>query len=229
VKLLALDTATEACSVALRLDGAVYSRWVEAPREHGDRLLAMIDEVLAEAGVAKGDLDALACGRGPGAFTGVRIAVSAVQGMAFGLDCPVVGVSDLAALAQGAWRRTGHRAVIAAIDARMGEVYWGAYRVGGDGVMGPLGEETVAPPEQVPWPETGDDWVGVGTGWARYPADLAARGGHDLAANLGRALPDATDIAALAVPAWARGEAVPGEQALPIYLRDRVADKPRQR
>ncbi len=228
MRLLALDTATEACSVALCVDAAVYTRWVEAPREHGDRLLGMIDEVLAESGLAAGELDALAFGRGPGAFTGVRIAVSAVQGIAYGLDRPVVPVSDLAALAQRAHRENGAQAVLAAIDARMGEVYWGAYRLDDDGLMSALQEETVAPPEQVPWP-AGADWLGVGTGWASYAERLIAAGGMRLRANQGHALPDARDIAALAARAWHRGEAVAATEALPVYLRDRVADKPRQR
>jgi len=228
MRLLALDTATEACSVALDTDGERYSRWAETPREHGDRLLGMIDEVLAEADLDRHALDVIGFGRGPGAFTGARIAVSAVQGIGYALGCPVVGISDLAALAQGACRRHGDRRVIAAIDARMGEVYWGAYAVDDDGLMRAVQEETVAPPEAVPWP-SGDGWAGIGTGWERYPEALAERGGEALAVDRGRALPHAEDIADLATAAWARGGAVPAEQAVPVYLRDRVADKPRQR
>ncbi len=228
MRLLALDTATEACSVALRVDDAVYTRWVEAPREHGDRLLAMIDEVLAEADLTADALDVVAFGRGPGAFTGVRIAVSAAQGIAYGLDRPVVPVSDLAALAQGAHREHGARAVLAAIDARMGEVYWGAYRLDDNGLMTAVQEEAVAPPERVPWPE-GADWLGVGTGWASYAEHLSDAAGDRLRANQGRALPHARDIAELAARAWQHGEVVTATQALPVYLRDRVADKPRQR
>jgi len=228
MRLLALDTATEACSVALRVDEALYTRWVEAPREHGDRLLSMIDEVLAEAGLNADTLDGLAFGRGPGAFTGVRIAVSAVQGIAYGLDRPVVPVSDLAALAQRAHREYGARAVLAAIDARMGEVYWGAYRLGDEGLMTAVQEETVASPDQVPWPE-GSDWLGVGTGWASYADRLSEAAGTRLWCNQGRALPDARDIVVLATPAWQRGDVVAAIDALPVYLRDRVADKPRQR
>ena len=228
MKLLALDTATEACSVALDADGRVYARWVEAPREHGERLLAMIDEVLAEAGLRPGDLDLLAFGRGPGAFTGVRIATAAIQGIAYGLDRPVVPVSDLAALAQGALRRHGAGAVVAAIDARMGEVYWGAYRADDAGLMVPVLEERVARPEAVEWPE-GSGWHGLGTGWETHGSILERTGGDRLAANLGRALPDARDMLPLARAARARGEAVDAAQALPVYLRDRVAERPRQR
>ncbi|MDZ7749019.1 MAG: tRNA (adenosine(37)-N6)-threonylcarbamoyltransferase complex dimerization subunit type 1 TsaB [Halofilum sp. (in: g-proteobacteria)] len=138
-------------------------------------------------------------------------------------------MSTLAALAQGAARVHGARAVIAAIDARMGEVYWGAYRVAGDtGVMAPVLEEAVGAPEAVEWPG-GTGWHGVGTGWEAHGERLEAMADGRLAANLGRALPDARDLLPLARAAWERGEAVDAAHALPVYLRDRVADKPRQR
>mgnify|MGYP006289703759 CR=1 FL=1 len=228
MRLLALDTATEACSVALDADGREFGRWVEAPREHGDRLLGMIDAVLAEAGLAKTDLDAVAYGRGPGAFTGVRIAVAAVQGIAYALDCPVIPVSTLAALAQGAHRRHGATRVLAAIDARMGEVYWGAWHADDGGVMQPVTAEAVAKPEAVEWPG-GAGWHGTGTGWEAHRDVLERAAGDRLAANLGRALPDARDMLPLARAARARGETVDAAHALPVYLRDRVADRPRQR
>ena len=119
---LALDTATEACSVALAVGEAVHERWLEAPREHGDRVFAMIDDVLAEAGIGRSGIDVIAFGRGPGAFTGVRIAVGLVQGMAHGLDRPVVPVSTLAAIAQGVHRRTGHERVAALAPSLRGRL-----------------------------------------------------------------------------------------------------------
>jgi len=225
VKLLALDTATEACSAALALGDDLRERWVEAPREHGDRLLGMIDELLGEAGIAAVDLDAIAFGRGPGAFTGVRIATGVVQGIAFGLDLPVLRISTLATLAQGAARAHGAEWVLAAIDARMGEVYWGAYTLDDDGVMRPAIEEEVAPPERVTQP-SGDGWQGVGTGWSRYADALAMRLGASLAGDLGHALPRAADMIPLARAGWIAGEAVTAAEAVPVYLRDRVAEKP---
>ncbi len=228
MNLLALDTATEACSVALAAGEAVHMRAVEAPREHGDRLLAMVDELLAEAGLGPADLDLLAFGRGPGAFTGVRIAVGAVQGIAFVRALPVVGVSTLTALAQGVRRRHGHERVAAAIDARMGEVYWGGFVADEEGLMQPAIEEAVAAPGEVQRPP-GTGWYGVGTGWETYAAALSERMGDALAADLGRALPQAQDMLAPARAAHARGEAVEAAEALPVYLRDRVADKPRPR
>lgn len=228
MRLLAIDTATEACSAALEIDGAVRERWVEAPREHGERLLAMIDELLAEAGITAAALDALAFGRGPGAFTGLRIATGVAQGIAYGLELPVLRISTLAALAQGAGRDHGATRVAAAIDARMGEVYWGAYEAAGDGVVQPVLGEQVAAPDAVDVPP-GTGWYGVGTGWATHGEALAARLGSALAADLGRALPRAVDMLPLAHAAWAAGEAVAAADAVPVYLRDRVADKPRPR
>ena len=228
MKRLAVDTATEACSVALDVDGTVVQRWVEAPREHGDRIIGMIDEVLAEGGVARSEIDQIVFGRGPGAFTGVRIAAGLVQGLASALDRPVVPVSTLAALAQGALRRHGDTQVLAAIDARMGEVYWGMYQRDDAGAMAAVDEECVSLPEAVPLPQDGG-WAGVGTGWARYPDALARRTAGVLRHDRGHALPEARDMLVLAEGVAERGGAVTASEALPVYLRDRVAERPRQR
>ncbi|MFC0667318.1 tRNA (adenosine(37)-N6)-threonylcarbamoyltransferase complex dimerization subunit type 1 TsaB [Azotobacter chroococcum] len=216
--LLALDTATEACSVALLHEGRVLGRCEVIPRVHAQRVLPMVQELLGEAGIALSAVDAIAFGRGPGAFTGVRIAVGVVQGLAFALERPVLPVSNLALLAQRAHREQGVGQVAAAIDARMDEVYWGCYRLEA-GEMRLAGAEAVLPPEQVELPRlaTGD-WFGAGTGWVharRMPVVPAAVG-----ASL---LPDARDLLILAGFAWQRGEGVPAEQAQPIYLRDKVA------
>ncbi|MDR0211273.1 MAG: tRNA (adenosine(37)-N6)-threonylcarbamoyltransferase complex dimerization subunit type 1 TsaB [Pseudomonas putida] len=216
--LLALDTATEACSVALLHDGKVTSHYEVIPRMHAQKLLPMIKQLLAESGVALSDVEAIAFGRGPGAFTGVRIAIGVVQGLAFALERPVLPVSNLAALAQGALRERGVQHVAAAIDARMDEVYWGCYQAH-EGEMRLVGCEAVLPPEraQLPDASTGE-WFGVGTGWG-YGERLA------VAVNASDAslLPNALDILELARFAWARGEAIPAEQAQPVYLRDNVA------
>jgi tRNA threonylcarbamoyladenosine biosynthesis protein TsaB len=216
--LLALDTATEACSVALLHEGKVLSHYEVIPRLHAQKLLPMIQQIMADAGVALNSLDAIAFGRGPGAFTGVRIAIGVVQGLAFALDRPVLGVSNLAALAQGAWRCHGQARVAAAIDARMDEVYWGCYQTH-QGEMRLLGAEAVSPPEAVSLP--GEDpsvWFGAGTGWA-----YAERFAVPPPAFDATALPHAQDVLALARFAWARGEAIAAEQAQPVYLRDNVA------
>lgn len=171
--LLALDTATEACSVALLHEGRVLSHYEVIPRQHAQRLLPMIQDLLGEAGVALSAVDAIAFGRGPGAFTGVRIAIGVVQGLAFALERPVLPVSNLAVLAQRAHREQGVSQVAAAIDARMDEVYWGCYRLEA-GEMRLAGVEAVLPPEQVALPrDAAGDWFGAGTGWGTYGERLA--------------------------------------------------------
>jgi tRNA threonylcarbamoyladenosine biosynthesis protein TsaB len=216
--LLALDTATEACSVALLHDGKVLSHYEVIPRLHAQRLLPMIKTLLAEAGIGLSALDAIAFGRGPGAFTGVRIAIGVVQGLAFGLDRPVLPVSNLAVLAQRAFREQGAQQVAAAIDARMDEVYWGCYRQAA-GEMQLLGAEAVLPPEQAALPAgASGDWFGSGTGWAYAERIAVQLIGHD--ATL---LPHAQDLLTLATFAWQRGEAIVADQAQPVYLRDKVA------
>jgi tRNA threonylcarbamoyladenosine biosynthesis protein TsaB len=216
--LLALDTATEACSVALLHDGRVLSHYEVIPRLHAQRLLPMIQTLLGEAGIALSAVDALAFGRGPGAFTGVRIAVGVVQGLAFALERPVLPVSTLATIAQRAYREHGAEQVAVAIDARMDEVYWGCYRIH-QGEMQLAGSEAVLPPEQVSLPRgSAGQWFGAGTGWG-YASRLTV---HPSAADA-TLLPHAEDLLALAGFAWQRGEAVEADQAQPIYLRDNVA------
>ncbi|WP_437882996.1 tRNA (adenosine(37)-N6)-threonylcarbamoyltransferase complex dimerization subunit type 1 TsaB [Pseudomonas sp. LRF_L74] len=217
--LLALDTATEACSVALLHDGRVLSHYEVIPRLHAQRLLPMVRTLLGEAGVALAEVDGIAFGRGPGAFTGVRIAIGVVQGLAFALDRPVLPVSNLAILAQRALREHGAQQVASAIDARMDEVYWGCYRAEA-GEMRLLGSEAVLPPEQASVPRGAEGpWFGAGTGWGSYGQRIAL----PVVARDGGMLPHAEDLLRLACYAWQRGEALPAEQALPVYLRDNVA------
>ena len=217
--LLALDTATEACSVALLHDGKVWSHYEVIPRLHAQRLLPMIKDLLAEGGIALSALDGIAFGRGPGAFTGVRIAIGVVQGLAFALDRPVLPVSNLAVLAQRAMREHGAQQVASAIDARMDEVYWGCYRAE-QGEMRLAGVEAVLPPEQASLPrDASGDWFGAGTGWGTF----AARIPLVVVGQEPNMLPHALDLLALAQFAWARGEALPADQAQPVYLRDKVA------
>lgn len=223
-RMLAIDTATEACSAALWLDGEIRERYVVAPREHARLLLPMVEELLAEAGLVLKELDALAFGRGPGSFTGVRIAAGMAQGLAFSADLPVVPVSSLAALAQHA-ADLGHPSVLSAIDARMGEVYWARYVLGAEGLVELDGEERVCAPGDVPLP-AGVDWYGVGSGWATYAETLSVRLGDRLVGCDGTRYPHAGDVARLASAAHANGAALRAEQAIPVYLRDRVADKP---
>ncbi|MCH4874147.1 tRNA (adenosine(37)-N6)-threonylcarbamoyltransferase complex dimerization subunit type 1 TsaB [Pseudomonas sp. TMW22091] len=216
--LLALDTATEACSVALLHDGKVTSHYEVIPRLHAQKLLPMIKDLLAEAGIELSAVDAIAFGRGPGAFTGVRIAIGVVQGLAFALERPVLPISNLAVLAQRAFREHGATQVASAIDARMDEVYWGCYREQA-GEMCLAGVEAVLPPEVAALPDgASGEWFGAGTGWG-YAERLSLK---PYAMDAGM-LPHAEDLLALARFAWARGEAITADDAQPVYLRDKVA------
>jgi tRNA threonylcarbamoyladenosine biosynthesis protein TsaB len=228
MQLLAIDTATEACSAALLLNGEVRERFTVQPRRHGALLLEMMDALLAEAGLRPADLDGLAFSRGPGAFTGVRIAVGVAQGVAFGADLPLVPVSTLAALAQGGFRRTGARRLLPAFDARMDELYWGVYEIGADGLAAQRAAEQVAAAEAVELPE-GAGWFGLGSGWAVHGATLARRLGGRLSGSDPASCCHAADVARLGAAALLQGGGVTALAGLPVYLRDRVAwaDAPR--
>ncbi len=225
MKILAVDTATEACSAALLVDGALRERFELAPRAHARLLLPMLESLLAEAGLKPLQLDAIAFGRGPGSFTGLRIAASVAQGIAFAADLPVLPVSTLAALAWPVLCAERGAQVFAAIDARMGEIYWAAFAgAAQDGIVA-LSEEQVTPAAAVCVP-AGTDWYGAGSGWAAYAQDLRAHFGASLRGIAADALPHAADIAALAAVDFAAGRAVPAEQALPVYLRNQVVQRP---
>lgn len=217
MKLLAFETATEACSVALWIDGEVHERFELAPRRHAELSLPWAGQLLAEAGLAKSQLDAIAVGRGPGAFTGVRLAIAIGQGIALALDRPIVPVSTLAALAL---QSPGGRA-LASIDARMNEVYIGAFELrGGDAFA--LGAEALLAPDVVELPE-GPGWHGMGTGFAALDGVLQRRLVSSLAEVDAAALPRAGDVARLAARAFDRGEGVAPEHVEPAYLRNQVA------
>jgi len=220
MKLLAIETSTEACSVALWVDGQVLERFEIAPRRHTELVLPWAGELLAEAGIARVQLDAIAVGRGPGAFTGVRLAVALVQGMALALDKPVVPVSTLAALALPV--AGDGDCVLAAIDARMGELYLGLYRRDPERLLAAIGDEWMAPPS-APKPRTHEPLIGVGSGFSAEAQALAESLGEQLVRFDAQALPHAADVARLAVSAFARGEAIAADLLEPAYLRNKVA------
>lgn len=225
-RLLAIETATPACSAALSVDGGVLERYALAPRQHAALMLPMIESLLLEAGLTVSQLDAIAFGRGPGSFTGVRIAASLVQGIAFAADLPVVPVSTLAALALGGLRESQLPRILAVMDARKAEVYWGCYTRSGDDVMTLQGSECVCAPDAVPEPvpESGqDDWVGVGSGWEAYGEPLIRRLGERVVRLLPDLEPRAADVARLGVHAFHQGGTVRAEEAVPVYLRNNVA------
>lgn len=218
MNLLAIETATESCSAALLAGDRLLERSEFAPRRHAELLLPMCEELLAEAGLARADLDLISVGCGPGAFTGVRLAVSAAQGIALALDLRVVPVSSLAALAMQAPDNGAD--VLAVIDARMGEVYAGAFRRGADGLVVPLGAETVGLAEALALPPS-PAWNVVGSGWASHCDALRMRLTGALAWHDAPRYPQASDVARLA--AAHADAAVAPEKLAPVYLRDNVA------
>lgn len=220
MRLLAIETATEACSVALLHGEALLERSELAPRRHAELVLPMAEDLLAEAGIARRQLDAIAVGQGPGAFTGVRLAISVAQGLALALDIPVVPVSSLAALAMQAPKNGA--AILAAIDARREEIYAGVFRFDADGWAEPLDRERVLPASALTLPEA-EAWNVLGTGWSAYGEAIRERLPSPPRWADGDRYPQARDVARLAAPLFAAGQGVTPEHALPVYLRDKVA------
>ena len=226
MKLIAIDSSSEACSVAILQGSEIIESWQLAPRQHTQKLLPMLDQLLAEASLSVGQCDAIAFARGPGSFTGLRVCISLVQGLAFGADIPVVPVSSLAALAQSAVDRqlgTPQSSVLAALDARMDQVYWAAYEQA-DGLVQALTEEKLSAPELV----SVDEWVseksviGVGPGF-NYGQRLPCAQQCELIEQ--DLLPRASAVAKLGSAAFAAGCFCRADQATPIYLRDEIAWK----
>jgi tRNA threonylcarbamoyladenosine biosynthesis protein TsaB len=228
VRILALDSATENCSVALLIGRRLIAREQLLEHGHAEHILPMVDALLKEADLSLGALSAIAFGRGPGSFTGVRLAASVTQGLAFGAGLPVVPISDLRALAQRVMELdTALTRVLVCNDARMHEVYWGCFeRLAAGAVAAAVQEELVGKPATVTLPASWSKSLGAvhaaGSGFAAYPELRLA-----LAGRLDRVhdglLPRAAEIARLAVPEVASGRVLPAEQALPVYLRDDVA------
>ena len=218
MKLLALDTSTEACSAALYYDGCIEQRFEITPKSHTKLLLPMINTLLSEAGLKLRQLDALAFGCGPGSFTGLRIATGVVQGLAFGADLPVVRVSTLAALAQSSLPDVA----FVAMDARIGEIFWGIYQRNASEMMILQGCEAVLPVNQIRCPRV-PNAMGIGSGWHVYKQPLHECSGGVVTDVNDTALPQAAMIAKLGVYDFNQGRAVSAEHALPVYLRDKVA------
>jgi tRNA threonylcarbamoyladenosine biosynthesis protein TsaB len=234
VNILALDTATENCSAALLIDGSVRAREIEMERGHAERILPMIDELLSEAQVSLSQLDAIAFGRGPGSFTGVRLAATVTQGLAFGSGLGVVPISDLQAVAQralGAAIVPTPARILVCNDARMSEVYWACFERAEDGLMRLEGDEHVSKPGEVRLPPSWTTATAAGRGFIAYAATLSAAlptvspGPASLpgTSSLTQLLPRSIEIADLAAPSVRAGRLLPPEAAIPTYLRDNVA------
>ena len=226
MKILAIDTATEACSVSLGIGGRSIDRYVELERGHAEQLLPMVDSVLAEGGLTLNALDAIAFGRGPGGFTGVRLAASVAQGLAFGAQLGVLPISDLAAVAQRVVQlNPSVSRVLVANDARMKEVYWAWFEVAnlnGDCVL-TSGVERVSAAADVLLPPDPGAWAAAGRGLKAWPAlaEHCRAAGAELHVDL---LPRASEVLALARLAAAAGQILDPGDALPVYVRDRVAE-----
>jgi tRNA threonylcarbamoyladenosine biosynthesis protein TsaB len=223
MRVLAFDTSTEYCSAALWDDGTVVERSELAGQKHSEILIGMLGTVLEQAGLKLAQLDGIAFGKGPGSFTGVRIACGAAQGLAFGADLPVAGICTLEALAEA----SGKMRVIAALDARMGEIYHASYEKR-NGYWAEASSPCLCKPEEAP-PVSGNEWFGIGSGFATHGNALGERYSGQLSGMDGSAVPQAAAIAALGAARIAAGLGVDAAQALPLYLRDKVALKTSER
>lgn len=227
MKLLAVETATEACSAALMVDGDITEEYCLTTNGHSKLILPMIDSLLSEAGFQPKDLDCLAFGCGPGSFTGVRIATGITQGIAFALDLPVAPVSNLAAVAQDFFDHNDENIAFVAMDARMNEVYWAVYQRNTEGFAELLGTEAVTSADEIEFPEVSG--VGIGTGWNQYNQEMLSRLSYRAIKYQDYNLPRASAIARLGIKVFQQGLAVSVAQALPVYLREKVAKKVSER
>lgn len=224
--ILALDTSSDACSAAVLTATAGFTVFEMTPRGHTQLILPMVESVLKQAHLRLADMQAIAFGRGPGAFTGLRIATGVAQGLALAADKPVLPISTLAALAQQAYQQLQAQKILVALDARMGEVYWGAFQV----VAGQVqlqAEEQVLTPNAIELPKD-SGWMAVGSGWSAYP-ELAERALGLVTATYADWLPSAEFIAQLAWQDYQAGKALPAQQAQPIYLRNKIAQTTQER
>ena len=222
-KLLALETSGDVGSVALLADGAVCERAIPSPREQTGSVLPHVQGLLADAGLELGDLDGIAFGRGPGSFTGLRVATAVAHGFGLAAGLPLLPISSLAAIAQGLWRSRGTQRCLVCVDARMGEVFWGCFEIR-NGLAAPLSEERLDSPSGIRCADLSETWIAAGNGFAAYAAELSglAARAQTVESSLG---PAARDLLPLALDDLAHGRASPVEVALPVYLRPESAWK----
>lgn len=225
MKILAFDTSTEACVVGLSVEGEILEYFSLPEKKQTQILLPIIEDLLNQASLKISGLDAIAYGQGPGAFTGVRLAVSVAQGLGFSADVPVIGISTLAAVAQHA--NTKHQAqnVLVAMDARMGEVYFGAYQFTDSGHLQHQSEEEVISLGYIPIPQEGA-WVAAGTGWDEYPDDMPPDFSSRVSSFIETLYPDPASLLKLAKATLVNNQPIPATQAIPVYLRNNVVRKP---
>jgi tRNA threonylcarbamoyladenosine biosynthesis protein TsaB len=220
MNLLAIDTSSSACSVGLLLNNEIKIIHEIAPLQQAQKILPMIERILGEANISLNQLDGLAFGCGPGSFTGVRIATSVMQGIGYAMNLPLIPVSSLAALAQAAYHDLGWKKLLTAIDARIQEVYWGAYEVNAEGLVELINKEVVCPPEGICLPNN-QKWYGIGNAWEIYSGQISVK---PVALDVSR-LPTALGVLQLAKARYEKKDWVDAENALPSYLRNEVALK----
>jgi tRNA threonylcarbamoyladenosine biosynthesis protein TsaB len=220
MKLLGFDTSTEACSVALLVADQIYERFEIAPRKHAELILPMIDEVLAKASMQLIDLDAIAFGRGPGSFMGVRISAGIAQGLCLGVNCPAIPVSSLQALAQVAYDQHQVQKVVVGWDARMGEIYWGGYEIDSLHIMRNSIPERLSPPQSIP--SMPAKTIFVGNAWQVYASQLQTAVLENAAEIYADLYPSATAVVKIAQQLFAEGQKVLAREIIPVYLRDQV-------
>jgi tRNA threonylcarbamoyladenosine biosynthesis protein TsaB len=225
MKILALDTSHSACSLALLTDDGIQTSHHVAPMQQAQLVLPLLEELLLANKIKLNDLDALAFGRGPGSFTGVRIAASVMQGLAFATDLPLISISSLAATAQAAFNDLGWKKLMVGTDARIQEVYWGVYAVNANGLVEEIGSEVVCAPNLINAPD-GNDWYAIGNAWLEYKEAMLQRLSFEPVAIDTSRMPMASAVAELAKDKfnkkeWSKSIA----DSVPIYLRDNVAIK----
>lgn len=224
MKLLAIDTSTDACSVAISINGELFFDHRVVPQQHGAQVLPMVDALMSEAGLKPAQLDALIYGCGPGSFTGVRIGVATAQGIALGAGIGVSGISTLQSIAQGCYREHGDKSVSVSVDARMDEVYFCEYQLDDNKLMQPVSSEKIAPPVDVQRHVSGvsvNTWAGSGA--ERYHDELRTHFGVEHEHIRKACLPNAIDLLSLGAPNVANDKLQAAEFASPVYLRNKVA------
>lgn len=219
---LALDTSSNALVLGLQTGEERFDRFDIVDRSHSREILPALYELLAEADLTMPELDLIVYGQGPGSFTGLRIAVGVVQGLAYGLNIPVVPVSTLACLAQAEYREYGDEKIVVALTARKQEVYFGMYEVDA-GIARPVCDETVIDVDDVP-PATGDGWVGVGSGW-NLKEKLESSLGTSMQNVRTEVWPRSVDLLDLGLARFRQGDVIPANEATPEYLREQVAQR----
>lgn len=221
MKLLAIESSTEFLSLAVQTGSGVKAFHEATGPAASQRILPEIQRLLAEAGIKLAELDGIVYGTGPGAFTGVRVAVGVAQGLAFGADLPVVGISSVQAVAQAAWLATGAEKILICLDARMGEVYHAAFIRQADDWL-EISPAVVCKPHEVPAIE-GSGWLAAGSGWAVFAEALAAQYTQQISQIHAEIMPAAPAMLMLATPKFIAGDTRQAHEAAPLYVRNRVA------